>query len=98
MESKKSIPSTQSVIISDIDLFTNKYDIKILEDNVNHLDSKILLRTQILTAEFCIKYILNDDYASCIEDTYYFTDGKVLSNQPHLTQKDLDDVREKNKN
>lgn len=84
------------VIISDIDLFKNKYNIKLLEDNIDNLNFKIILNTQILSAEFCIKYILNDNYASCVEDTYYFTDGKVLSKQSHLTQKDLDEAR-KNK-
>lgn len=79
--------------ITDKDLFVNKYDIQILEDNLENLDLKIILKTQILTADFCVKYILNDNYASCVEDTYYFTDGKVLIHQPHLMQHDLDEVR-----
>ena len=84
-----------AIKITDRDLFTAKYDTKTLEDNIDDLDFKIILNTQILTAEFCVKYILNDDYASCVEDTYYFTDGKVLMKQTHLTQSDLDDARKK---
>jgi hypothetical protein len=83
--------------ITDKDLLVNQYDMYTLEHNVDNLDFKLLLRTQILSAEFCVAYILNDEYASCVEDTYYFTDDKVLSKQKHLTQKDLDEARKKYK-
>jgi hypothetical protein len=80
--------------ITNRSLLNNKYDIKTLEDNLDVLDFKILLRTQTLTAEFCVKYILNDDYASCIEDTYYFDYSRVLLHQTHLTAKQLDEAYE----
>lgn len=80
---------SKSVKITTRDLFNNKYDIQTLEHNIDELDLKAILRTQILTAEFCVKYILNDDYASCVEDTYYFTYDKVLLYQTHITKDNL---------
>jgi hypothetical protein len=74
------------------DLLNNKYDIQTLENQIDDLDLKVILRTQTLTAEFCIKYILNDNYASCVEDTYYFDYNRVLSHQTHLTEKQLDEA------
>jgi hypothetical protein len=81
--------------ITDKDLVLRQYDIQTLEHNIDDLDFKLLLRTQHLTAEFCVTYLLNDEYASCVEDTYYFTDDKVLSKQKHLTQEDLNTARKK---
>ena len=51
--------------VTNTDLLNNryKYSIDILEQNIveNHLDAKILLATQNLTPEFCVKYILDLD-------------------------------------
>jgi hypothetical protein len=46
---------------------------------------KTLLYTQDLTAEFCIKYVLNEKYASCVEDTF-LSMGDVLNAQKHITR------------
>ena len=45
--------------ITNTDLLNNKneYSIVVLEKNVKHLDAKILLVTQKLTPEFCVKYL-----------------------------------------
>jgi hypothetical protein len=43
---------------------------------------KECVNTQILTAEFCVKYILN-------EDTYCLDIGYVLRRQPHLTRDNI---------
>lgn len=88
---------TKLVKITTNDLIYNKFDIQTLESNIDHLDFKTLLRTQILTAEFCIKYLLNNEYASCVEDTYYFTYGKILLYQTHITEHQLDEESNKNK-
>ena len=52
----------------------NKYSIEILEQNIvkNHLDEKIMLATQILTPEFCVKYILDLNIEGGGEETYIF--------------------------
>ena len=39
----------------------NTYSINLLEQNIHNLNKKILLATQKLTVEFCIKYILDLD-------------------------------------
>jgi hypothetical protein len=75
--------------IDNSDLRINKYDIKTLERNVDNLNMKTCVNTQILTAEFCVKYVLNEDYMSCIEDTYCIDTGYVLKRQPHLTYEEI---------
>jgi hypothetical protein len=73
----------------ELHLYQQKYDIETLEKNVEHIDMKTCVNTQILTAEFCVKYILNEDYMSCIEDTYCIDLGYVLRRQSHLTKADI---------
>ena len=46
--------------INDQDLRKNKYDIDTLIRNINHLYIKTIVNTQILTADFCVKYILDE--------------------------------------
>ena len=55
---------------SPLNLRKEKYDIETLEKNIHTICVKTCVNTQILTAEFCVKYVLNEDYMSCIEDTY----------------------------
>jgi hypothetical protein len=43
-----------------------------------NLSGKILLNTQYLTAEFCAKYILNDNYYEGVEEDYLYTGDYVL--------------------
>jgi hypothetical protein len=66
-----------------------KYDIETLEKNIGYICVKTCVNTQILTAEFCVKYILNEDFMSCVEDTYCIDKGYVLRRQPHLTDEDI---------
>ena len=75
----------------DQDLLDNEYNysIELLEKNVDHLNKKILLSTQKLTAEFCIKYILDDNIDGGSEDTYIFDVGYILEFQKHLTRQDF---------
>ncbi len=74
----------------DNDLIKNKnvYSIKELVESVDNLSVKYLLNYQLLDAEFCAKYILNDYCATCNEDTYICTDD-VLHKQPHITRIEL---------
>jgi hypothetical protein len=74
--------------LNDQDLLKNKYSIELIEKNINNLSISRILNTQILTPEFCVKYILNEDYASCVEETY-ICDLDVLIRQPHIKQTDL---------
>lgn len=72
-----------------LQLRLEKYDITTLEANVHHINMKTCVNTQVLTAEFCVKYVLNEDYMSCIEDTYCICLDYVLQRQPHLTREDI---------
>ena len=75
--------------ITDFTLLKNKYQIDILERNVEKLDKKILLATQELTAEFCIKYIWDPDTDSGSEDSYIYDFAYILDFQPHLNESQL---------
>ena len=76
--------------ITNKDLFNNKYSIDILEKNINMLNKKIILFTQILTAEFCVKYILDLDIDSGSEDSYIFDKNYILESQPHISNEEFD--------
>lgn len=78
--------------LNDQDLLKKKYSIQLLEENIHNLSISRILNTQILTPEFCVKYILNEDYASCVEETY-ICDLDVLRRQPHIKQSDLSNAR-----
>ena len=77
-------------LLSDNDLLNNKnvYSIVELVESVDNLSVKYLLNYQILDAEFCAKYILNDYCSTCVEDTY-ICNGDVLQKQPHISRLDL---------
>ena len=83
-----SLYNDTNLLLNDNMLRNKKYDITTLERNINNLSMKTILHTQYLTPEFCVKYILNDKYASCIEDTYICI-GNVLNAQKHITLGDI---------
>ena len=78
--------------INNNDLLQNKYDLNIIEENILHLNKKILLCTQKLTANFCIKYILNLDIDSGSEDSYIFDKNYILERQEHITEEEFDNA------
>ncbi len=67
----------------------NKYSIAELEEDICHLNMKIIVNTQTLTINFCVKYILNEDYAQCNEEVDLLTIEYVLYCQPHLDETEL---------
>ena len=81
----------QFILLNDSMLRKKKYDIELLEKNIHNLSMKTLLYTQNLTADFCVKYILNEKYASCVEDTFICMDD-VLNAQKHLTKSSINEV------
>ena len=84
----------ENMKVTNSDLLTNrnKYSIDILEKNIAHLDEKILLVTQTLTPEFCVKYILDLNIEGGGEETYIFDVCYILSFQKHITKKELKDL------
>lgn len=80
-------------MLFDDDLIKNKngYSIKELEASIDNLSVNYLLNYQILDAEFCAKYILNDYCATCNEDTYICNED-VLRKQPHISRCELSEA------
>jgi len=80
--------------VTNTDLLTNrnKYSIDILEKNMEHLDEKIVLATQTLTPEFCVKYILDLNIEGGGEETYIFDVCYIINFQKHITKKELKDL------
>jgi len=62
----------------------NKYSMDEIMENLDHLDVKLLLYTQILTEDFCVEYILDMRMNSGDEDSYLLCENYILRRQPHL--------------
>ena len=70
------------------DLYQNKYPRNILKDNIYAVSLLDILKTQKLTIDFCVKYILNEDFQLTKEEE----DIKIIDvyhYQPHLSKKQL---------
>jgi hypothetical protein len=76
---------------SDLRNNKNKYSLLELEANINNLQIKIVLNTQTLNADFCAKYILDENRATCEEDLWLIDVGYVLTKQPHITREELEE-------
>ena len=71
-----------------LELYNKQYDMKVLKDNIYAHNLWDILKTQILTKEFCVKYILNTNYQmSKEEEEITFQD--VLRLQPHIKKREL---------
>ena len=64
----------------------NKYTMEEIRDNVDHLNVKFLLYTQILDEDFCVEYILDMRMNSGDEDSYLLCEDYILAKQPHLDE------------
>jgi len=76
------------VTITNEDLFTNTYGLDVLKNNIYAVSLRNILKTQILTADFCAKYILNPNF-QLLPDDETLTLDDVLRLQPHILDKDL---------
>jgi hypothetical protein len=71
--------------ITNLDLYSNKYDEDILIDNINHLSPSSILETQNnLSNEFISQYILNKKYFIFRED-YEITINDIVNKYPNFT-------------
>ena len=70
----------------EIDLYNNKYDRKILKDNIYALKLIDILKTQVLDETFIVRYILNSKYRLHEDDEKINLDV-VLDLQPHISEK-----------
>jgi hypothetical protein len=70
-------------------LYSYTFPLDILEKNIDSLDLRTLIKTQHLTYEFIIKFILNEEYQITPEEkTIDMYD--VVYNQPHI---DIDELK-----
>lgn len=76
--------------ITDYDLCNQKYSIEVLEKTIHYLNKKVVLSTQILTAQFCIKYILDMNIESGSEDSYIYDKNYILRRQKHISSEEFD--------
>ena len=74
--------------MSQLDLYNNKYDYNTLKKHIYQVNMVDVLKTQILTSEFCVKYILNTRYQLTPEEKE-LTIQDVLKYQPHINNYDL---------
>ena len=70
------------------DLYKNQYDYETLKTNIYAVSLLDILKTQRLTAEFCVKYILNNKFQFLDEDKNITLDI-VKQYQPHIMDTDL---------
>jgi hypothetical protein len=71
-----------------LDLSNIQYDLKTLKTYIYSVSLVDILKTQKLTADFCIKYILNEDF-QIIESDKNITIDLVLLYQTHISKKAL---------
>lgn len=83
--------NTHQKTISNIDLFSYQFPINVLETNIDSLDLTTLIKTQNLSYDFIVKYVLNDEYQITPEEkTIDIYD--VIYNQPHI---DINELKKK---
>jgi len=70
-----------------LDLYNNKYSLEILKENIYAISLLDILKTQIITAKFAAKYILNKKYQFSKEDSIIAP--TVLLYQPHISYIEL---------
>lgn len=78
-------------MITNNSLYKKKYSIKELENALKsdyNLNLYYILKTQKLTPEFCVNYLLSEKYSSCVEDNYIST-NEIIINQPHINKNQL---------
>jgi hypothetical protein len=71
-----------------LDLNNNQYDMTTLKENIYAHNLWDILKTQKLTTDFCVKYILNKNY-QLTEEEEEITIKDVLILQPHLDKTEL---------
>ena len=77
--------------ITNLDLYSGKFPTNVLVANIDSLDLMTVIKTQELTYDFIIEYVLNDQYQITPEEqTIDMYD--VVRNQPHI---DISELKKK---
>lgn len=75
------------MVLTKEDLYNNQYDYETLKTNIYVVSLLDILKTQKLTVDFCVKYILNDDFHFSDEDNT-ITLKMVKKYQKHISEID----------
>jgi hypothetical protein len=70
------------------DLYRNQFDYETLKTNIYVVSLLDILKTQKLTADFCVKYILNEDFQFLHEEQLISIET-VKKYQTHLSDIEL---------
>ena len=76
------------MLISTEDLYKNQYDYETLKTNIYVVSLIDILKTQKLTSDFCVKYILNKDFQFSKEEEE-INIKTIKKYQPHLLNIDI---------
>ena len=76
------------MVLTKEDLYKNQYDYETLKANIYAVSLMDVLKTQKLTADFCVKYILNKDFQFLNEDQS-ITIEIVKKYQKHISHVEL---------
>jgi hypothetical protein len=79
------------MLITNEDLYKNQFNYEILKTNIYAVSLIDILKTQVLTAEFCVKYILNSDF-QLTDEEQLLTIKDVKKYQPHITNDELNNL------
>jgi hypothetical protein len=74
--------------ISNSDLYANLYDLTMLKNNIYALSLVDIVKTQRLTPEFCVKYILNNAF-QLTEEEENITIKDIMQYQTHISYEEL---------
>jgi hypothetical protein len=72
----------------------NKFSQEFIEKHINEIfDLKVILYTQKLTADFCVKYMYDmSDSESSDKDSYLWDRNFILTYQTHITKEEFDEA------
>ena len=76
------------MVITKDDLYKNQYDYETLKANIYAVSLLDILKTQKLSADFCVKYILNESFQFLDEEQLINMDT-VKKYQSQLSEMDL---------
>jgi len=76
--------------ISDSDLCNTKYSIDVLTKHFHSVNTNVVLKTQKLTAQFCVKYILDSPIESGNKYSDYYNKTYILNCQKHISEEEFD--------
>jgi hypothetical protein len=82
--------SYSNEILTDSDLCNETYSLDILKKHINNLNKKVVLSTQKLTAQFCVRFILDTAIESGNQESGVYTKEHILRLQKHISSQEFD--------